>query len=126
MAGLKVVGPADGPVRQHGSHPMWHYPDEPYFLSHAPFKIYVGIGFMVIAERQFDRLAGEYKLSPRQTEIVRYLLSGVLTDREIAKRMRTACGTVDKQLMRICTKMHARSRTEVLFRFVCEAKDIGP
>ena len=88
--------------------------------------IYVGIGLMVIAERQFDMPAEQYKLSPRQKEIVRYLLSGVLTDREIAKRMRTAGGTVDKQLQRICTKMHARSRTEVLYRFVCEAKDIRP
>jgi DNA-binding CsgD family transcriptional regulator len=88
--------------------------------------IYVGIDLMVIAERQFDMLAEHYKLSPRQKEIMRYLLSGVLTDREIVKRMRTAGGTVDKQLMRICTKMHARSRTEVLYRFVCEAKDIRP
>ena len=64
---------------------------------------------MVIAERQFDMLAEQYKLSPRQKEIVRYLLGGVLTDREIAKRMRTAGGTVDKQLLRICTKMHART-----------------
>jgi len=71
-------------------------------------------------------VAEHYKLSPRQKQIVRYLLSGALTDRELAKRMRTAAGTVDTQLLRIFTKMHARSRAEVLYGFVREGKRIRP
>jgi len=81
---------------------------------------------MVISEHQFYMVAEHNKLSPRQKQIARYLLSGVLTDRELARRMRTAVGTVDKQLLRIFTKMHAGSRAEVLYRFVCEAKRIRP
>ncbi len=80
---------------------------------------------MVISEHQFYMVAEHYKLSPKQKQIAHYLLSGVLTDRELAKRMRTAVGTVDKQLLRIFTKMHACSRAEVLYRFVCEAKQIS-
>jgi len=71
-------------------------------------------------------VAEHYKLSPKQKQIVRYLLSGVLTDRELARRMRTAIGTVDKQLLRTFTKMHACSRAEVLYRFVREARRIRP
>ena len=81
---------------------------------------------MIISQHQFYMVAENYRLSPRQKQIVRYLLSGVLTDRELAKRMRTAVGTVDKQLLRICTKMHASSRAEVLYRFVREAGQISP
>jgi len=81
---------------------------------------------MVVSEHQFYMVAEHYKLSPRQKQIVRYLLSGVLTDRELARRMRTAVGTVDKQLLRIFTKMHACSRAEVLYRFVREARRVSP
>ena len=95
-------------------------------MGRRPLSRSFGVGLMVVSEHRFYMLAEHYKLSPRQKQIARYLLSGVLTDRELARRMRTAVGTVDKQLLRIFTKMHACSRAEVLYRFVCEARRTSP
>jgi DNA-binding NarL/FixJ family response regulator len=77
---------------------------------------------MVIAKRKFFLLAERYVLSPRQRKLVRYLLSGRLEDRELAAAMGVARSTIQEQFNRIFKKMHARSRIEILYKFVSEAK----
>jgi DNA-binding CsgD family transcriptional regulator len=80
---------------------------------------------MVITEREFFLLAERYGLSPRQRELVRHLLSGRLEDRQLAALMGVARSTIQEQFNRIFKKMHARSRTEVMHKFVSEAQLIN-
>jgi len=80
---------------------------------------------MVIAECEFFLLAERYGLSPRQRDLVRHLLSSRLEDLELTAMMGVARSTIQEQFNRIFKKMHARSRTEVLHKFVSEAQLIS-
>ena len=80
---------------------------------------------VLISEREFFLLAERYGLSPRQRELVRHLLYGRLQDRELAVLMGVARSTIQEQFNRIFKKMHARSRTEVLHKFVSDAQLIN-
>jgi len=80
---------------------------------------------MVITEREFFLLVERYGLSPRQRELVGHLLCGRLEDRELAGLMGVARSTVQEQFNRIFKKMHARSRTEIMHKFVSEAQLIN-
>ena len=81
---------------------------------------------MVISEHQFHMLAERYKLSPTQRVMVRYVLSGVCEDRDLAPIMGVRPLTLRVQFDRIFRKMHVRSRIGVLYEFVAEAKLISP
>ena len=81
---------------------------------------------MLISERQFDLLAAEYTLSPTQRRLVRKLLGGLTEDRELMRAMKISRENISCQFGRIFKKMHVRSRTQVLYTFVSDAKSIGP
>ena len=81
---------------------------------------------MVISQRQFWELSQRYRLSPRQRDIVRAILSGVLHIKDLRHTRGINPRTLASQLYRINKKMHSGSLAEVLYLFVRDAKDIDP
>jgi DNA-binding CsgD family transcriptional regulator len=81
---------------------------------------------MVITQRQFWELCQRYRLSPRQREIARAILSGALHIKDLRHTRGINPRTLASQLYRINKKMHSGSLAEVLYLFVRDAKDIGP
>jgi DNA-binding CsgD family transcriptional regulator len=81
---------------------------------------------VVISEHQFYLLAERYKLSPTQRKIVHYLLSGIHEADDLARIFSVAPSTVQNQFFRVFKKMHLASKTDVLYRFVSDAKSIDP
>ena len=81
---------------------------------------------MVITQRQFWELSRRYRLSPRQRDIARAILSGALHIEDLSRTRGINPRTLASQLYRINKKMHSGSLAEVLYLFVRDAKDVGP
>lgn len=81
---------------------------------------------MVLSEQKFTALAGAYKLSPRQREIARHILSGRVHDAELTKAMAITQRNLGSQMNRMCKKMHCRGRTEILYRFWHDSLSVTP
>ena len=81
---------------------------------------------MVISKRQFDMLCGRYTLSPTQRKIAKLLLEGKTLNREICEALGKEERNIQKQIQRIGVKMFCRNRTDILWRFVTDARDIPP
>ena len=81
---------------------------------------------MLISERRFDLLSGQYQLSPTQRELVRHLLCGIVRDRDVAPLLKSSPRTIPVHWERIFKKMHLATRAEVLHRFVADAKTMRP
>ena len=79
---------------------------------------------MVISKRQFDILCGEYTLSPTQIEIAKLLLQGKTLNREFCEALGKEERNIQKQIQRIGIKMFCRNRTDILWRFVTDARNI--
>jgi len=62
------------------------------------------------------RLEDQQALTERENEVLGYLTKGYAA-KEIADRMHVSVPTVKTHLQHIYTKLHVRSRTEVLLRF---------
>ena len=77
---------------------------------------------MVISEQQFDILCGRYTLSPTQSRIAKLLLEGKTLNRELCEALRKKERNIQKQIHRIGVKMFCRNRTEILWRFVTDAR----
>ncbi|MCW5559209.1 MAG: response regulator transcription factor, partial [Verrucomicrobiae bacterium] len=60
---------------------------------------------------------GEDELTPREREVLS-LLSGGLTDKEIADRIHVSYETVRSHMKHIYDKLHVHSRTEAVVRFL--------
>jgi len=86
----------------------------------------MGRDAMIVSERQFNLLAAEYALSPRQKQIMRLLLSGVDSTEQIASRLRIRTGTVHIHFGRIYAKTHRASRAQLMYLFATEAKSATP
>jgi DNA-binding CsgD family transcriptional regulator len=69
-----------------------------------------------------DQLAGAYKITRRETEILELVAQG-LTNKEIAGRLFISEGTVKNHLHRIMGKLNAGNRTELVVRL--RATDAG-
>ena len=79
---------------------------------------------MLISERQFDILCGRYTLSPTQRRIAKLLLEGKTVNRELCEALSKEERNIQKQLHRIGGKMFCRNRTDILWRFVTDARTI--
>ena len=86
----------------------------------------MGRNAMIVSKRQFNLLAADYALSPRQKEIMRLLLSGVDSTDEIASRLGIRPGTVHIHFGRIYAKTHRASRAQLMHLFATEAKSATP
>jgi DNA-binding CsgD family transcriptional regulator len=64
------------------------------------------------------RVATQYGLTPRESELVQNLLLG-LTSKEIAARMKVSASTVNAFLHLVMVKMGARTRSGVVRQIVC-------
>ena len=81
---------------------------------------------MVITQRQFWELSQRYRLSPRQRDIARAILSGALHIEDLSRTRGINPRTLASQLYRMNKKMHSGSLIEILYLFVRDAKDIDP
>lgn len=81
---------------------------------------------MVISKRQFDILCGEYTLSPTQREIAKLLLKGKTLNREFCEALGKEERNIQKQIQRMGVKMFCRNRTDILWRFVTDARKMSP
>ena len=81
---------------------------------------------MIVSECQFNLVAAEYALSPRQKQIMRLLLSGVDSTEQIASQLRIRTGTVHIHFGRIYAKTHRASRVQLMYLFATEAKSATP
>lgn len=67
-----------------------------------------------------DRLAGEYKITPRESEILELVARG-LSNKEIGAELSISEGTVKNHLHRIMQKLNAGNRTELVVRLQSSA-----
>jgi DNA-binding CsgD family transcriptional regulator len=67
-----------------------------------------------------DRLAGEYKITPRESEILELVARG-LSNKEIGAELAISEGTVKNHLHRIMQKLNAGNRTELVVRLQSSA-----
>lgn len=81
---------------------------------------------MLISERQFDLLCGEYKLSQTQRQIARLMLGGLTEDNQLARELGKTPTTVNQHIWRISKKMHAASRAGIIYRFIADAQPANP
>lgn len=61
------------------------------------------------------------KLSPREREVVRLACEG-LVDKEIAVRLKIGVGTVKTHWERVRTKLHCRTRAQIIARLLLESQ----
>ncbi|MHC4743509.1 MAG: helix-turn-helix transcriptional regulator [Planctomycetota bacterium] len=81
---------------------------------------------MLIPKRQFEILCQEYTLSPTQIEIARLLLKGKTLNREFCQALGKEERNVQKQIQRMANKMFCRNRTDILWRFLADARKMTP
>ena len=77
---------------------------------------------MVISKRRFNLLCAEYQLSPTQRRIAALLLEGKTTNFEICRELHKRERNVQKQVHKMAQKMFCRNRTDILWRFVADAR----
>ncbi len=81
---------------------------------------------MVISEQTFVTLCDRYTLSPRQRQIAKHMLSGVLRDTELMMAMGITHRNLAGQLWRMAKKMHCRGRAQILYRFWQDSLSLTP
>jgi len=67
----------------------------------------------VLTENEWLELVGDLRLSPRQAEIVKLLLSG-MSDKQIAKQLHIGRPTVRTHLSRLFSKYEVQDRSELI------------
>jgi DNA-binding NarL/FixJ family response regulator len=75
----------------------------------------------ILSQREWDHLAEQFALPPRQQEIVQLLFRG-LGDKQMATKLGIALPTVRTHMGRLFAKLGARDRSEVLLRMFLESR----
>lgn len=71
----------------------------------------------IFSEKEWDILANELSLSPRQTEIIQHLFSG-LSDKQISRELEIAVPTVRTHLARLFSRFDLQDRSELILHVV--------
>ena len=71
---------------------------------------------MKLSQKGLDTLRKNFRLSPRQAEVINILLSGKVTTREIAEELKVTPGAARQFIYQIHTKMRTESKGQLLVR----------
>ena len=68
---------------------------------------------MQLTKKQLDQIKKQYRLSPRETQIVELILKGVDSNAEIAKRLGLTTATVKQYVHVLYARVQVGSGTQV-------------
>lgn len=71
---------------------------------------------MKLTPHELDSLARQFRLSPRETQVLGLLLEGVATNPEMAERLATTPGAIQAAVQMLMAKTGTRSRHELVTR----------
>ena len=69
---------------------------------------------MKLTAEQLDTLATQFRLSPRETQVLGLLLEGVATNPQMAERLATTPGGIQAAVQMLMAKTATRSRHELV------------
>ena len=73
---------------------------------------------MQLTKKQLDAIKEQYKLSPRETQIVELILKGVDSNAEIAENLGLSTGTVKQYVHVLFARFHINSKTKLVLTIV--------
>jgi len=68
---------------------------------------------MKLTKKQLEKIKKQYRLSPRETQIVYLILKGVDSNREIAKTLGISLGVAKRYVHDVCVKSGKSSKLEI-------------
>jgi len=71
---------------------------------------------MQLTQKQLDSIKKQYRLSPRETQIVELILEGVDSNAEIAKRLGLSTGTVKQYVHVLFARFYINSKTNLVIK----------
>jgi DNA-binding NarL/FixJ family response regulator len=71
---------------------------------------------MKLSTKQLEQIKKQYRLSPRETQIVELILQGVDSNSEIAKRLGLSTGTVKQYVHVLFARFHINSKTNLVIK----------
>jgi len=71
---------------------------------------------MQLTQVQLDAIKKQYRLSPRETQIVELILKGVDSNAEIAKNLDLSTGTVKQYVHVLFARFHINSKTNLVLK----------
>ena len=69
---------------------------------------------MKITEKQLEKFCKKYRLSPRESQILKLIIDGVDSNAEIAKHNGSKIGTVRQQMHDIFAKVRVSSKVKLI------------
>ena len=73
---------------------------------------------MQLTQKQLEQIKKQYRLSPRETQIVDLILQGVDSNAEIAKRIGISTGTIKQYTHVLFAKVQAESKLTLAMKIV--------
>jgi len=71
---------------------------------------------MQLTQKQLEQIKNQYRLSPRETQIVELILKGVDSNAEIAKNLDLSTGTVKQYVHVLFARFHINSKTNLVLK----------
>jgi len=73
---------------------------------------------MQLTQKQLEKIKKQYRLSPRETQIVDLILQGIESNAEIAKRIGISTGTSKQYAHVLFAKVQAESKLDLAMKIV--------
>jgi DNA-binding NarL/FixJ family response regulator len=71
---------------------------------------------MKLTQKQLDQIKKQYRLSPRETQIVELILKGVDSNAEIAENLGLKTGTIKQYVHVLFARFHISSKTNLVIK----------
>jgi DNA-binding CsgD family transcriptional regulator len=73
---------------------------------------------MKLSKKQVEQISRLYRLTPQQVEIVKIVLRGIETNREIAQELGTSFRTLNQHLNKIYIKFNIHSKHGLIIKIL--------
>ena len=71
---------------------------------------------MKLTKKQLEQIKNQYRLSPRETQIVELILQGVDSNAEIAKKLGLSTGTIKQYVHVLFARFNISSKTNLVIK----------
>ena len=73
---------------------------------------------MKLTKKQLEQIKKQYRLSPRETQVVDLILQGVDSNAEIAKKLGISLGVAKGYVHDVCAKTFKSSKLEIAIHII--------
>ena len=71
---------------------------------------------MQLTKKQLEHIKNQYRLSPRETQIVELILQGVDSNAEIAQKLGLTIATIKQYVHVLLAKFHIKTKTNLVVK----------